>query len=121
MSNRFPIEAAVWFSTSEIKNKLSSFPLKYREVSGAVLGDEDFGKGTQAIYDVYEFYSSREKVNISDNEYEKIIEAIAGDFELISAPSARKGELEYAFLRLTNEQTGLLDYISEQRMLQFKV
>jgi MoxR-like ATPase len=37
------------------------------------------------------------------------------DFELITAPAARKGELEHAFLKLTNEQIGLLDYISEQK------
>lgn len=115
LSNRFPVEAAVWFSTCEIKNKFSLFPLKYREVQGAILGDEDFSKKGQAIYDVFDFYSSREKVNISDDEYNKIIEAIACDFELISAPGARKGELDHAFLKMTNEQTGLLDYISEQK------
>lgn len=44
LSDRFPIEAAVWFSTCEVKNKIANFPLKYREVSGAVLGNEDFAK-----------------------------------------------------------------------------
>lgn len=42
------------------------------------------------------------------------------DFELITAPAARKGELEHAFLKLTNEQIGLLDYISEQKVPQYK-
>lgn len=115
LEDRFPIEAAVWFSTSEIQGKINKFPLKYREASGAILGDESFSKGPQAIYDVFEFYSSRGKVNISDDEYKKIIELIASDFELISAPSAKKGELDHAFLKLTNEQIGLLDYISEQK------
>lgn len=115
LSDRFPVEAAVWFSTCEIKNKMPNFPLKYREVSGAVLGDEDFSKKGQAIYDVFEFYGSRGKVNITDEEYVKILNAIASDFELISAPGARKGELDHSFLKLTNEQTGLLDYLSEQK------
>lgn len=115
LSDRFPIEAAVWFSTSEIKPKMNKFPLKYREVSGAVLGDEDFSFGKKAIYNVFDFYSNREKVNITDEEYNRIIEIIASDFELITAPGARKGELDRAFLKLTNEQTGLLDYISEQK------
>lgn len=120
LSDRFPIEAAVWFSTCEIKSKLPNFPLKYREISGAVLGDEDFEKKGQAIYDIFDFYASRGKVNISDKEYNMILESIASDFELISAPGARKGELDHAFLKLTNEQTGLLDYISEQKMQQFR-
>lgn len=115
LSDRFPIEAAAWFSSAEISEKITSFPLKYREVAGAVLGDEDFKKGKQAIYDVFEFYKNREKTNVTDEEFQKILDLIATDFELITAPAARKGELDHAFLRLTNEQTGLLDYISEQK------
>ncbi len=115
LSDRFPIEAAVWFSMCNIKDKLPKFPLKYREISGAILGNEDFNKADQAIYSVFDFYGSREKVNITDEEYKSILEAIASDFELISAPGARIGELEHTFLKLTTEQTGLLDYISEQK------
>jgi len=115
LSNRFPIEAAVWFSTCTVKDKIEKFPLKYREVSGAVLGDEDFSLGGQAINNIFDFYSNREKVSITDEEYDKIVDSIATDFELITAPGVRKGELDRAFLKLTNEQTGLLDYISEQK------
>lgn len=115
LSDRFPIEAAAWFSTCSVKDKIDQFPLKYREVSGAVLGDEDFASGKQAIYGVFDFYSNRTKVDITDEEYDRIVESIATDFELITAPGVRKGELDRAFLKLTNEQTGLLDYISEQK------
>lgn len=115
LSDRFPIEAAVWFSSSEIANKKELFPLKYREVAGAVLGDEDFKKGKQAIYDVFNFYQNQNKTDVTDEEFQKILDLIATDFELITAPAARKGELDHAFLKLTNEQTGLLDYISEQK------
>lgn len=120
LSDRFPIEAAAWFSTCSVKDKIDQFPLKYREVSGAVLGDEDFASGKQAIYGVFDFYSNRTKVDITDEEYDRIVESIATDFELITAPGVRKGELDRAFLKLTNEQTGLLDYISEQKMQQYK-
>lgn len=115
LSDRFPIEAATWFSSAEISSKIASFPLKYREVSGAVLGDEDFKKGNRAIYDVFDFYQNRAKTNVTDEEFKKILDLIATDFELITAPAAKKGELDHAFLKLTAEQTGLLDYISEQR------
>lgn len=114
LDSRFPVEAAVWFSSCEIKDKIQSFPIAYREASGAVLGYEAFSKGTQAIYDIFEFYGSKSKVNISDEEFAKIVDMIAADFELITAPGAKKNALEKAFLKLTNEQTGLLDYISEQ-------
>ena len=115
LSDRFPIEAAVWFSSCKVHDEIHRFPLKYREVSKAVLGEEDFAHGKQAIDTVFDFYTNREKVNITDEEYNKIIEAIASDFELISAPGVKKSELDHAFLKFTREQTGLLDYISEQR------
>ena len=115
LSNRFPIEPAVWFSLCDIKEKAKSFPLAYRQVSEAVLGNEDYSLGSQAIYNVFEFYGNRNKVDITDDEYDRIIESIASDFDLIKAPGARKSELDHAFLKLTNEQTGLLDYISEQK------
>lgn len=115
LDDRFPVEAAVWFSSSKIAEQMVKFPLAYREISGAVLGYEDFSKGTQAIYDIFDFYCSRKKTNITDEEFNQIVELLASDFKLITAPGAKKGELEHAFLKLTNEQTGLLDYISEQK------
>lgn len=114
LDSRFPIEAAVWFSSCNIQDKIQSFPIAYREASGAILGYEAFSKGSKAIYDIFEFYGSKDKVNITDEEFEKIINMIAMDFELITAPGAKKSALEKTFLKLTNEQIGLLDYISEQ-------
>lgn len=114
LDSRFPIEAAVWFSSCEIENKIQNFPIAYREASGAILGYEAFSKGSQVIYDIFDFYGSKAKVNISDDEYNKIIDMIAMDFELITAPAVKRNVLEKAFLKLTNEQIGLLDYISEQ-------
>lgn len=114
LDSRFPVEAAVWFSACEIKDKIQSFPMAYREAFGAVLGYESFAKGSRAIYDVFEFYGSKAKVTITDEEFEKIVDMVAADFELIAAPGAKKNAIEKAFLKLTNEQIGLLDYISEQ-------
>ncbi len=116
LDDRFPIEAAVWFSMCELsKDKRRKFPLAYREVDPVVLDRSSFNKGPMVINEIYDFYGSREKVNITDDEFQEILDAIASDFELISAPGARKDELDRTFLKLTQEQTGLLDYISEQR------
>ena len=114
LDNRFSVEAAVCFPSCKIETKRDKFPLAYREASGAVLGIEDLEKGPQVIRDVFDFYGSRNKVNITDDEFKKMVDLIATDFELITAPGVRKGELDHAFLKLTNEQLGLLDYISEQ-------
>lgn len=114
LSDRFPIEAAVWFSTCETHSKMKTFPLKYREASGAVLDNSDITVGTKVIYNVFDFYKTHGYVDITEEEYNKLIDEIAQDFELISAPSVKKDKLERAFIKLTNEQNSLLDYISEQ-------
>lgn len=114
MDDRFPVEAAAWFSSAKIGADMQKFPLNYREVSGAVLDYGSFEKGPQAIYDVFKFYSSRSKTKITEKEYRLMVDAIASDFELIRAPGSRQGEMDHAFLKLTQEQMQLLDYISEQ-------
>ncbi len=115
LDDRFPVEVSVWFPGCEIGDKMKKFPLAYREAKEAILDLKSFDKGPQAIYDVFGFYGTRNKLDITDDEFNKILEAIASDFELITAPSVKKDELDHAFLKLTQEQTGLLDYISEQR------
>lgn len=116
LSIRFPIEVAVWFPSCEITpNKMDKFPLAYREVREAVLDINDLKNVSSVIYRIFEFYGSKNKANISDEEFKTIVDAIAADFELITAPSAKKGELDYEFIRLTKEQAGILDYIAEQR------
>lgn len=115
LDDRFPVEVAVWFPGCEIGEKMKKFPLAYREAEQAVLDLTSFDKGPKAIYDIFDFYGSKDKVDISDDEFNKILESIASDFELITAPTVKKDELDHAFLKLTQEQTGLLEYISEQR------
>lgn len=114
-SNRFPVEVAVWFSGCYIGNEIASFPLAYREVARAVLDSSAFITGPKCIYDVYDFYNAKAKVSITDNEFDRVIKLLAQDFDLVTAPSIKKGALDNTFLKLTNEQIGLLDYISEQK------
>lgn len=115
LHERFPIEAAVCFPACNVHQIIKSLPLKYREAFGAIIDNSDIAIGTKAIYNVFNFYQSYGKVNITDDEYNKIVESIASDFELVSAPSVKKDQLERAFIKLTNEQNSLLDYISEQK------
>ena len=116
LDNRFPIEAAIWMPGTAVEERINSFPLPYREIKEAVLGLSELEKGPQTIYDVFDAYNNRAKVNITDEEYEKIIAKIATDFELVEARPFKIDEMSDAFFRLTDEQTGLLDYISEQNI-----
>ena len=115
ISKRFPVETAVWFTHSDISKKIDKFPLKYRELKDAILDKNDLKNGASRIEDIFYYYQSDRKARVTDEEYNALVELIAGDFDLVVAPEIRKGELDYTFLKLTNEQLSLLDYISEQR------
>lgn len=114
----FNIDACVCFSGCIVRNNVDTFPLKYREVKDAILDYESIEKNTfeSEIKKVYEFYNAYRNTRVNDEQYKKIIRSIAQDFKLVAIPTLRKGELDDAFIRLTNEQVGLLDYISEQEM-----
>lgn len=116
--NRFPIEAAVWFPSCEINDSLSSFPEKYRNISFAILDNNSFNEEKKSIYKIFESYSKQNGnncISITDDDFNRVIELISNDFNLVAAPGVMKDELDYSFLKLTNEQSNLLDYISEQK------
>ena len=113
--DQFPIEAAICFPAVNAQAEIEKFPLNYREIAGAILGYPELEHASQSIHDIFNFYNSRAKTSLSEAEYQRFVDAIAQDFELVQAPGDQKGILEQAFLRLSREQTGLLDYISEQK------
>lgn len=113
-ANRFPIETAVWFSGCVVGEKIDSFPIAYREISKAILDATAFQIGQQTIYDIYSFYNTQGKTSITDEEFDKALKLIAQDFDLVVAPGIRINSLDNTFIKLTDEQIGLLDYISEQ-------
>ena len=45
LDSRFPVEAAVWFSSCEIKDKIQSFPLSYRRLQEQFSDMKHFPKG----------------------------------------------------------------------------
>lgn len=114
LSDRFPVEAAVWFPSCSISQKFDLFPDNYQSIKGAVLSYDDLERKT-AIHDIFSFYDGYSKTSVSDEEYNQIINAIAQDFNLVASPKAKHSELDNEFLKLTNEQAALLDYISEQK------
>ena len=59
-------------------------------------------------------YYATGEVELTDQQVEWIKNTIAPDFDLIPSPSIVKTELANAFIRLTNEQSVLLDYIEER-------
>ena len=114
ISQRISIEPCVWLPSTDIKD-CNKMPLLYEEAKKAILDVSSLKNSKKALNEVYDFYNAETITNITDEEFNVIRDAIAPDFDLIPSPSIIKGELDNIFLRLTNEQAGLLDYLVEQR------
>ena len=114
LADHISIQPCIWLPSADIST-VSSLPLVYEEAKNAILDCNSLKKPIQALNNVFSFYASEQNTSITDKEFEMIRDAIAPEFDLIPSPSIIKGELDSLFLKLTNEQAGLLDYLQEQR------
>lgn len=118
LEKNIAIEPLIWFPSCTIDN-ISSFPLCYREIDFAVLDERAFEEKSgipfeKRLLQVFQGYNSQKYTALTAEEFTTITKLLASDFELVPSPSIIKEELDYAFLQLSNEQKGLLDYIEEQ-------
>ena len=115
---RLPFMVAVWFPGCKITAD-THLPSNYEEIRYAILDSEDLqavsGKTMeQNLRNIYKHYGTGNYIDLTDDEVRYIVDTIAPDFHLIPSPSIIKVDLDRQFIRLSNEQNGLLDYIGEQ-------
>ena len=115
ISSRISIEPCIWLPSTDIST-VGNLPLLYQESKDAILDCNALKQPVKSIKDILTYYGAEQKTNITDEEFNIIRDTIAPDFDLIPSPSIIKGELDNLFLKLTNEQAGLLDYLQEQRV-----
>ena len=108
------IKPCIWFPMME-RSKIGELPLFYETCKGGLLFGDALETPEQAIRSVFKFYFSDQKVGVSQENFKRIQRIIAPAFDLIPSASYAKIDLDDAFLRLTNEQTSLLDYLNEQK------
>lgn len=108
------IKPCIWFPMME-RSKIGELPLAYETCKGGLLFGDALETPEQAIKSVFKFYFSDQKVGVSQEDFKKIQRIIAPAFDLVPSTSYAKYDLDDAFLRLTNEQTSLLDYLDEQK------
>lgn len=116
---RICVEPLIWFPSC-IFDPRQSLPSNYHDVSFAILDSTAFSGESgipleKRLMAVYESYGAARKTELTEQQAEWIKNTIAPNFDLIPSPSIVKTELANAFIRLTNEQSVLLDYIEEQK------
>ena len=119
LSSKIPIgekclvEKAVWFpSIKKECIKGINLPLEYHEL--LVLTEDDLEAPEKSIIDIFNYYNSKKYTNLSYNTTEIIKNMILRCFNLVPSISNTNKEIEYRFCQLTNEQSKILDYISDQ-------
>lgn len=108
------VEQAVWFPSVSSKDIIGSLPPQYTKeivlLEGALLHPQKY------IEDIYEYYDSQHHTYLDSANSATVINAFAPLFNAVPSMSAKRSEWEYCFLRMTNEQNILLDYLEEQQI-----
>lgn len=112
------IEPLVWFPGCDFDPSVA-LPDVYDSNSFAILSARDLFEISgvsleKRLEEVYSRYRAKEKTQISDAQFSQIIAKIAPDFDLIPSISINKKEIESEYIRLTDEQAVVLEYLDEQ-------
>lgn len=112
LGEKCSINSMVWFPSIK-NNDFECLPPAYTK--NIIFTQKELVNVQEAIDKVYGYYNGALHTKLSDFTVERIIKKLAPEFDLITYTGSEKDEKEYAFLRLTREQSTLLDYLVEQR------
>lgn len=107
------VESAVWFPSISKNTKFPQLPPAYK--NDIIFREEDLEEPEKALEKAYNYYYAKNHTNMDTSMVQRIISRLAPEFDLIESMSSQKEEKEYSFLKLTREQSTLLDYLIEQR------
>jgi hypothetical protein len=105
-------ESIVWFPSLSEKSAVDNMPNTYHPE--IVLMEWALDNVKKAIENAYNFYDTKRRTKLSSEGEKFVIRTLAPAFNAVPSLKSTYTEQEYQFLRLTNEQNGLLDYLDEQ-------
>ena len=106
------VEPAVWFPSLDDRELIKNMPNTYHP--DIVMMKWALNNTKQAIENAYNFYDCSNHTKLSPESAKMIIRTLAPAFSAIPSLGSIYLEQELSFLRITNEQNGLLDYLEEQ-------
>ncbi|MDR0530616.1 MAG: NERD domain-containing protein, partial [Oscillospiraceae bacterium] len=107
----YRIEAAVWFTS--INACPADLPSHYKPE--LILLKRDLKTPLQSIENVFNYFGMREQSRYTPEDTDTVLRLLAPCFGVIPSLSDTIGEQDILFNRMTQEQSGLLDYLEEQR------
>lgn len=107
------VEKIVWFPSISNLEDIWDLPLEYSK--DIILTSEALENPEEYLNKAFNYYNMPYNFSLTNNSIVRVINLLAPEFNLVASPINRKKELDFAFLRLTDEQIKLLDYIEEQK------
>jgi len=106
------VEPAVWFPSLADRELIKNMPNTYHPE--IIMMEWALKNTRQAIDNAYQFYNSSRRTRLSPVSAKLIVRTLAPAFSAIPSLGSIYAEQELSFLRMTNEQNGLLDHLEEQ-------
>ena len=88
--------------------------MEYREE--IVLYENALDNPQKFIMGIYDYYGGKKHTRLNAQSCQKIIDSFAPFFSAVPSLKSKSQERNEEFVRLTNEQKYLLDYLEEQRV-----
>ena len=107
------VEPAAWFPSISKRDIVGELPMEYRDE--IVLYENALDNPQKYIMGIYDYYGGKWHTKLNDDSTQKIIDSFAPFFNAVPSLKSLRDEQKENFVRLTNEQKYLLDYLEEQR------
>ena len=108
------VEPAAWFPSISKRDIVGELPMEYKDE--IVLYENALDNPQKFIMGIYEYYGGKRHTRLNPDSCKKIIDSFAPYFCAIPSLKSKKAEQNELFVRLTDEQKYLLDYLEEQRV-----
>lgn len=108
------VESAVWFPSISRRDVVGELPQEF--LPEIVLYENALDNPQKFIESIYDFYDGYRHTKLSPEAYEKVYDAFAPCYRVLPSLRSKRLEQEAEFVRLTREQSSLLDYLEEQRV-----
>ncbi|WP_027407182.1 nuclease-related domain-containing DEAD/DEAH box helicase [Anaerovibrio sp. RM50] len=107
------VEPVVWFPSISKKDFVGKLPVEYRDE--IVLYEDALDNPQNFIEKIYKFYDGINHTMLSADSCNKLIEGFAPHYQALPSLKSKREERIASFIRLTNQQSYLLDYLEEQK------
>ena len=108
------VESAVWFPSISKKDVVGDLPMEFHDE--ITLYENALDNPQKYIDGIYDYYNTSIRTKLDEDDFKKIIEAMAPHYGAMPSLKSKRGEQNEQFDRLTAEQNSLLDYLEEQHI-----